>query len=155
MNSQIKRIASFEVDHTKLECGLYVSRIDGDITTYDMRMRKPNANDYLNDISMHSFEHMLATYIRSGPIGSKIIYAGPMGCRTGFYLLIRDAENEVVWQELIRVMNCIINHEGEVFGASEAECGNYRCLDLGSAKAEAKNYLEILGNNPPSFKYNK
>lgn len=153
--NEIKRIASFEVDHTKLDCGLYISRIDGDVTTYDMRMRKPNADDYLTDLAMHSFEHMLATFIRSGPLGESIIYAGPMGCRTGFYLLVRNADNEAVWNELRRVMQCIIDHEGEVFGQSEVECGNYRCLCLEDAKAEAVRYLEVLGDGMPSLEYNK
>lgn len=150
---KIEKIASFQIDHTKLDCGLYVSRIDGDITTYDMRMRKPNCNDYLDDISMHTFEHMLASYIRSGPLANSIIYVGPMGCRTGFYLLVRNADNITVWAELCRVMESIINHNGEVFGASKIECGNYLCLDLDTAKAEAKRYYEIIKNQPKSFEY--
>lgn len=153
--NDIKRIASFEVDHTKLDCGLYISRVDGDITTYDMRMRKPNADDYLTDVAMHTFEHMLATFIRSGPLSTDVIYAGPMGCRTGFYLLVRNADNEAVWNELKRVMQCIIDHEGEVFGQSEVECGNYRCLCLEDAKIEARRYLAVLGDSLPSFEYNK
>lgn len=153
--NDIKRIASFEIDHTKLLPGLYVSRVDGDVTTYDMRMRRPNADDYLSDVAMHSFEHMLATFIRSGPLGDDVIYAGPMGCRTGFYLLVRNADDEAVWQELRRVMQCILDHEGGVFGQSEIECGNYRCLELGSAKDEARRYLEVLGDACPDFKYER
>ena len=153
--NDIKRIASFEIDHTKLLPGLYVSRVDGDVTTYDMRMRRPNADDYLSDVAMHSFEHMLATFIRSGPLGDDVIYAGPMGCRTGFYLLVRNADNCAVWQELRRVMQCILDHEGGVFGQSEIECGNYRCLELGSAKDEARRYLEVLGDACPDFKYER
>ena len=153
--NDIKRIASFEIDHTKLLPGLYVSRVDGDITTYDMRMRRPNADDYLSDVAMHTFEHMLATFIRSGPLGDDVIYAGPMGCRTGFYLLVRNADDEAVWQELRRVMQCILDHEGGVFGQSEIECGNYRCLELGSAKDEARRYLEVLGDACPDFKYER
>jgi len=153
--NDIKRIASFEIDHTKLLPGLYVSRVDGDVTTYDMRMRRPNADDYLSDVAMHTFEHMLATFIRSGPLGDYVIYAGPMGCRTGFYLLVRNADDEAVWQELRRVMQCILDHEGGVFGQSEIECGNYRCLELGSAKDEARRYLEVLGDACPDFKYER
>lgn len=153
--NEIKRIASFEVDHNKLDRGLYISRVDGDITTYDMRMRRPNSDDYLSDVAMHTFEHMLATFIRSGPLASDIIYAGPMGCRTGFYLLVRNADDHAVWQELRRVMQCIIDHEGEVFGQSAVECGNYLCLELGSAKTEAEAYLAVLGDSCPDFKYNK
>ena len=150
---KVQKIASFQVDHTKLKPGLYVSRIDGDITTYDMRMRTPNAGDYLDDVAMHTFEHMLATFVRSGSIGEDIIYAGPMGCRTGFYLLVRNAVNEEVWKELKRVMAEIISYEGPVFGQSAVECGNYKCLELSTAKREAKNYLEILGDKVPSFLY--
>ncbi len=152
MSEEIKRIASFDVDHTKLECGLYVSRIDGDITTYDMRMRKPNGGDYLSDIAMHTFEHMLATFIRSGNLSQDIIYAGPMGCRTGFYLLVRNADNKRVWNELKRVMKAIIEYEGEVFGASAVECGNYLDLNLADAKAEAQKYLKVL-ENTSTFEY--
>lgn len=151
---EVKRIASFEVDHTKLDCGLYVSRIDGDITTYDMRMRKPNDGDYLTDVAMHTFEHMLATFVRSGPLGKDIIYAGPMGCRTGFYLLVRNADNIAVWNELKRVMQAIIEFNGEVFGASAVECGNYKDLKLSDAKAEAENYLKVL-ENTSTFEYAK
>lgn len=154
MENQIKRIASFEVDHTKLECGLYVSRIDGDITTYDMRMRKPNGGDYLSDVAMHTFEHMLATFIRSGNLSQNIIYAGPMGCRTGFYLLVRNADNKQVWNELKRVMTAIIEYEGKVFGASAVECGNYLDLNLADAKAEAQKYLKVL-EKTPTFEYAK
>lgn len=154
MGNEIKRIASFEVDHTKLDCGLYVSRIDGDITTYDMRMRRPNNGDYLSDTAMHTFEHMLATFIRSGPLGESIIYAGPMGCRTGFYLLVRNAQNTAVWKELKRVMVSITEYEGEVFGKSEVECGNYLDLDLTLAKGEAEKYLKVL-ETEPTFQYNK
>lgn len=154
MENQIKRIASFEVDHTKLECGLYVSRIDGDITTYDMRMRKPNGGDYLSDVAMHTFEHMLATFIRSGNLSHDIIYAGPMGCRTGFYLLVRNADNKQVWNELKRVMTAIIEYEGKVFGASAVECGNYLDLNLADAKAEAQKYLKVL-EKTPTFEYAK
>ena len=154
MQNQIKRIASFEVDHTKLDEGLYVSRIDGDITTYDMRMRKPNNGDYLSDVAMHTFEHMLATFVRSGPLGSDIIYAGPMGCRTGFYLLVRNADNIAVWNELKRIMQAIIEYDGEVFGASAVECGNYKDLNLADAKTEAEKYLKVL-QKTPTFEYNK
>ena len=92
----MKKITSFTVDHTSLEPGIYVSRVDGDIVTYDLRMRKPNTDSLLSNSAMHSFEHMLATYMRNGAIGDKIIYVGPMGCQTGFYLLIRNADNNQV-----------------------------------------------------------
>jgi len=96
----MKTIQSFTVDHDFIDEGIYVSRIDGDVTTYDMRTRRPNCGDYMDNLTMHSLEHMFATYIRNSAIGDKIIYFGPMGCRTGFYLLVRDADNGVVLGEV-------------------------------------------------------
>ena len=84
------KIASFTVDHNKLCEGIYISRIDGDVVTYDLRTRKPNCGDYMDNITMHSVEHMFATVIRNSPIKDKVIYFGPMGCQTGFYLCVRD-----------------------------------------------------------------
>ena len=81
---EIQKIQSFTVDHDKLEPGLYISRVDGTVTTYDLRTRKPNAGDYMDNLTMHSVEHLFATYIRSSSIGSKVLYFGPMGCQTGF-----------------------------------------------------------------------
>ena len=89
----LKRIASFSVDHDKMTEGIYVSRIDGDVTTYDLRTRVPNKGDYMDNITMHSVEHLFATFVRASKIGERVIYFGPMGCRTGFYLLVRDANN--------------------------------------------------------------
>ena len=80
----MERIASFTVDHTKLKPGIYVSRVDGDVTTYDLRTRTPNAGDYMDNVTMHTVEHLFATYVRNSRIGKDVIYFGPMGCRTGF-----------------------------------------------------------------------
>ena len=107
---KISKITSFTVDHDKIEVGIYISRIDGDITTYDLRTRKPNNGDYLDDITMHSVEHMLATYLRNSKISDSVIYFGPMGCRTGFYLLTRNLSNEVVLSELILALEKTISH---------------------------------------------
>ncbi len=147
------RIASFSVDHDLISEGIYISRIDGDIVTYDLRTRKPNSDDYIDDCTMHSVEHMLATYLRNSEVKNKIIYFGPMGCRTGFYLLVRDLEPKRVLSELIIALEKTIAHEGEIFGATRKECGNYKCLDLASAKAECKHYLEILKSKDNDFKY--
>lgn len=84
---ELKQIASFQVDHTKLVEGMYTSRVDGDITTYDIRMVKPNCGTYLPYAAIHSFEHLFATYVRSTELSDQVIYVGPMGCRTGFYFL--------------------------------------------------------------------
>ena len=150
---EVKKISSFEVNHNLLREGIYVSRIDGDITTFDLRTRIPNAGDYMDNLTMHSLEHMFATYVRSSEIADKVIYFGPMGCQTGFYLLVRDAENGEVLEVVKRTLNRIINHDGDMFGQSAIECGNYKNLDLTAAKVEAKRYLDILESKENNFKY--
>ena len=130
----MRKIASFDVDHDKITEGLYISRIDGDIVTYDMRTRKPNMGDYMDNLTMHSVEHMFATYVRNSEIGEKIIYFGPMGCQTGFYLLVRDTEPQKVLEIIKDTLDKIINHAGEMFGQSRTECGNYRNLNLEAAQ---------------------
>lgn len=149
----MKTIASFTVDHDFIKKDIYISRIDGDITTYDLRTRIPNAGDYMDNITMHSLEHMLATYLRNSDIGSSIIYFGPMGCRTGFYLLVRDETPERVLDELKKALAATVNHSRKIFGASRKECGNFRELDLEAAKREAAAYLNELECKPHSFKY--
>ena len=150
----VRRISSFSVDHDFIDEGIYVSRIDGDITTYDMRTRKPNMGDYMDNVTMHSVEHMFATYIRNSKIGGDVIYFGPMGCRTGFYLLVRNADNNAVLNEVKAVLYKIAFEATEMFGASRVECGNYLELSLDSAKIEAKRYLDILNSREQKFAYN-
>ena len=147
------KIESFKIDHNKLNPGIYVSRTDGDIVTYDLRTRKPNMGDYMDNATMHSVEHMIATYIRSSSIGQDIIYFGPMGCQTGFYLLVRNGNNEEVLSVLKETLGKVIFHEGEVFGASQIECGNYKNLDITLAKEECRKYLEVLESYTPDFTY--
>ena len=149
----VRRIASFSVNHDFVDEGIYISRIDGDITSYDLRTRKPNGGDYMDNVTMHSVEHMFATYVRNSAIGERVIYFGPMGCRTGFYLLVRDAENSEVLRVVKETLEKIIAHEGEVFGKSRVECGNYLELDMESARKEAKRYLEALNSREQSFSY--
>ena len=141
MEKQPEKIASFTVDHDVITEGIYISRKDGDITTYDMRTRKPNADDFMDNLTMHSLEHMFATYIRNSDVGADVIYFGPMGCRTGFYLLLRDSDICEAVKYIKAVLKKILSHEGEVFGASRKECGNYRDLDLSAAKKECEEYL--------------
>ena len=152
--NNVRRISSFSVDHDFIDEGIYVSRIDGDITTYDMRTRKPNMGDYMDNVTMHSVEHMFATYIRNSKIGGDVIYFGPMGCRTGFYLLVRNADNNAVLNEVKTVLSKIAFEATEMFGASRVECGNYLELSLDSAKIEAKRYLDILNSREQKFAYN-
>lgn len=151
--NELKRIASFSVDHDKIREGIYVSRIDGDVTTYDLRTRVPNAGDYMDNVTMHTVEHLFATYVRSSKIGSRVIYFGPMGCQTGFYLLVRDADNEEVLEVVLEVLRAILAHDGAVPGASRVECGNYRSLDLAAAKREAARYLASLEAASVTFEY--
>ncbi len=150
---EVKKIASFTVNHDTLREGIYISRIDGDITTYDMRTRIPNAGDYMDNLTMHSFEHMFATYVRSSAIGEDVIYFGPMGCQTGFYLLVRTTDHERVLYAVFDVLNSIITHTGEMFGNTAPECGNYRNLSLESAKVEAERYLAVLKSKVNDFIY--
>ena len=149
----IKRIASFSVDHDKLLPGLYVSRVDGDITTYDMRTRRPNSGDLVDNSTLHSLEHMFATYIRNGSLGPQVIYFGPMGCQTGYYLLVRNADNEAVLAAVRETLQRMIEHEGPVFGCARKECGNYANLDLEKSKIEARRYLAELDARPVTFTY--
>ena len=149
----MKQIASFSVDHDKICEGMYISRIDGDVTSFDLRTRKPNAGDYMDNITMHSVEHMLATYLRNGEIGPHVIYFGPMGCRTGFYLLTRDITPVTALNALKNALAATVAHEGEVFGATRKECGNYKELSLESAKIEAKRYLCELEKRAQTFEY--
>lgn len=149
MDKQIKAIKSFEVDHDKILPGIYISRVDGDITTFDMRTRRPNCGEYMDSTTLHTFEHLFATYARNSQAGDRVIYFGPMGCRTGFYLLMRDTNIEEGVRVITSTLDKIMSHEGEVFGASRRECGNYLDLDLESAKKECSQYIESLK------KYNK
>jgi LuxS protein involved in autoinducer AI2 synthesis len=138
------KIESFKVDHRKLEVGMYISRKDFDIVTYDMRLRKPNTGDLLDNATMHSIEHMFATLIRNSDFKDSIIYFGPMGCQTGFYLLIKGMSDSDVIDLVKETLLNIISFEGEIFGKSETECGNYRNLDLDLAKKECAYYYEKI-----------
>ena len=143
----MERIASFDVDHRRIKEGVYISRIDGDITTYDLRTRKPNTDDLMDNGTMHSVEHLFATLIRNSKIKEKCIYFGPMGCQTGFYLLIKDADDEEVLDVIKDVLKSIINYDGKMPGQSEIECGNYKNLSVDLAKVEAKRYFEKIKDN--------
>lgn len=140
----MERISSFTVDHNLLEPGIYVSRVDGDVTTYDLRTRKPNCGEYMDTMTAHTVEHMFATFVRNSEIAADVLYFGPMGCRTGFYLLVRNADNQQVLSVTRRILADIIAYDGEVFGASAKECGNYRDLGLDTAKKECEGYLRVL-----------
>ena len=147
---ELKQIASFAVDHTKLVEGMYTSRVDGDVTTYDIRMVKPNCGTYLSYPAIHSFEHLFATYVRSSELSDQVIYVGPMGCRTGFYFLVRNMEPEVAIKLVNDMLAFSASFEGDVPGATEKECGNVREQDLEGAKAIARKMIPILKSWTPA-----
>ena len=151
----MKRITSFDVNHNVLKEGIYVSRVDGDITTYDLRTRVPNKGDYMDNATMHSVEHMMATFLRNSSLSENIIYFGPMGCQTGFYLLTRGLSNEEVLSLVKECLEKTVSHNGDVFGKSAVECGNYMNLDIDAAKKECHKYLEILSSKENTFVYEK
>ena len=138
------RIASFCVDHTVLMPGVYVSRIDGDVTTYDLRLVRPNCGSYLDNAPIHTIEHLFATYARNCEYKDQVIYFGPMGCRTGFYFLTRSLDNGTVLQIIKDGFKFIAEFEGDIPGASAVECGNYLDHDLSAAKKIAVKYCKIL-----------
>ncbi len=143
----MKKIASFTVDHDTLEKGMYISRIDGDVVTYDIRMKKPNGGDYLNMSAAHTIEHLFATYVRNSEFSDGIIYVGPMGCRTGFYFLVRDTVSRAQAIELVRSsMAFVRDFEGEIPGNKREECGNYLDHDLAGAKEIGKDMCDVLEN---------
>lgn len=153
LTENIDRITSFCVDHDLITEGMYISRIDGDIVTYDLRTRRPNFGDYMDDLTMHSLEHMFATYVRNSSIGDRVIYFGPMGCRTGFYLLLRDVPHELAIDTVKATLERIAFEANVMFGASRKECGNYLELSLDAAKTEAKRYLDILNKADITLAY--
>lgn len=141
----MRKIASFTVNHNVLEKGMYVSRIDGDVVTYDIRMKKPNGGDYLGNPAMHTFEHLFATYARNSRFADSVLYVGPMGCRTGFYLLLRDSVSRAEALALVKESFAFIAaFEGEIPGNRKEECGNYLEHDLVGAKSVAEDMLAVL-----------
>lgn len=141
----MKTIASFTVDHDKIGKGLYTSRIDGDVVTYDLRMKIPNGGDYLDMPAAHTIEHLFATYARNSEFADHIVYVGPMGCRTGFYLLVRDSVTPVDAIRLVQESFAFIAaFEGEIPGTKRQECGNYLEHDLAGAKVIAADVCAFM-----------
>ena len=139
----MERITSFSVDHRKLTKGVYVSRIDGDLITYDIRMTQPNVEPALKPEAAHTIEHIGATLLRNGKYKDQVIYFGPMGCRTGFYLLLAgDYESKDIIPLMVEMYEFIRDFKGEVPGASPKDCGNYLDMNLGMANYLAKRYLD-------------
>ncbi len=145
----MERIESFQVDHTRLLPGLYVSRRDGGekspVTTLDLRITRPNEEPVMDMPAIHTIEHLGATFLRNSERKDEIIYFGPMGCRTGFYLVMFGHLTAAEALPLVRrAFAFIASYEGEIPGASAAECGNYQEQNLGMARYYAKKYLAHL-----------
>lgn len=144
----MEKIASFTIDHLKLVPGVYVSRKDTIgkevITTFDLRMTSPNDEPVMNTAEVHTIEHLAATFLRNHPVyGDKTIYFGPMGCRTGFYLLLTgNLTSKEVIPLMIEMFEFIRDFNGEVPGASPKDCGNYLDMNLPMANYLAKRYLD-------------
>ena len=143
----MKKIASFQVDHDKLTKGMYISRIDGDCITYDIRMKVPNGGDYLSASEAHTIEHLFATYARNSQYTDSVIYVGPMGCRTGFYMIMRDNVTHEESIALVRdVFGFITGFEGDIPGNTRRECGNYLDHDLVAARISARDMCSVLAD---------
>lgn len=145
----MKKIASFTVNHLKLQPGVYVSRKDrvgeNTITTFDIRMTRPNFEPVMNTAELHTLEHLGATYLRNSRFDVKTLYFGPMGCRTGFYLLLNgDYSSRDILELLIELFEFIADFEGDVPGAVARDCGNYLDMNLPMAKYLARNYLNAV-----------
>ncbi len=141
----MEKIKSFSVDHDLLTPGLYISRVDGDVVTYDLRMKTPNGGDYLGVSGLHTAEHLLATYVRNSAYSDSVVYVGPMGCRTGMYLLVRDTVSVSRVIELVReAFAFMADFTGEIPGNKRQECGNYLDHDLNDCKREAAAYCRVL-----------
>ena len=142
----MERIASFQVDHNKLVPGMYLSRRDGEVTTFDLRFKKPNTGDLLTNAEMHSVEHIIATLLRNGRAKDAVIYFGPMGCQTGFYLLLDGKQLSLADSvELVKeTFSAAAAYDGPMPGKSAAECGNYINLDVALANKQCAYYAEVI-----------
>ena len=145
----MQRIPSFSVDHTKLKRGVYLSRQDDYVMTWDLRMKEPNKGDYLTTGVLHTIEHLFATFARNSQYKDGVIYVGPMGCRTGFYFLTRGLTDAEVLDCIRKSFRFMTDFEGEIPGAHVEECGNYLDQDLEGCHEEAKKYVEVLKTLTP------
>lgn len=151
-------IASFQVDHTKIVPGIYVSRVDDvdgrKVTTFDVRMKCPNIEPAIEPAALHTVEHVIATYLRNdAEWKDRIVYWGPMGCLTGNYLIVKGTPApQDLYELLVRAFEHLRDYDGEVPGATAVNCGNYLLHDLIGAKTEAAQFVERLRRNP-SFEY--
>ena len=137
----MKRIASFTIDHDRLTEGMYLSRVDGDVVTYDLRFVRPNTPPFMENAGMHTLEHLFATFVRNSEYEDNIVYFGPKGCRTGCYFLTRGLTHEQAIALTQQALAFVASYEGVIPGSSKEECGNYLEHDL----AAARRYAAFLG----------
>ena len=155
----MKTIASFTVNHLTLQTGLYVSRVDRvgaeTVTTFDLRMTRPNEEPVMDTAAAHAIEHLGATFLRNDPEwGSRVVYFGPMGCRTGFYMILAgELSSGDVIDPVKRMMQFIADYEGEIPGAAAEQCGNYLDLNLSMAKYHARKYLREVFETPDETRF--
>ena len=151
----MEKIASFTIDHLRLRPGLYVSRKDRigaeTVTTFDLRITAPNIEPVMNTAEVHAMEHLGATYLRNDPVWKdRVVYFGPMGCRTGFYLLLSgDLASEDVLSLVADTFRFIRDFSGEIPGASAKDCGNYLDMNLPMAQFYARRYVSVLETAAP------
>ncbi len=151
----LEKITSFTIDHTRLKPGIYVSRKDGvgneTVTTFDLRVTQPNFEPVMNTAEIHAMEHLAATYLRNEPKWKEqVLYFGPMGCRTGFYLLLKgDLQPEQILPLVLDCFRFIRDYTGQIPGASAADCGNYLDMNLPMAKFWAARYCKTLETITP------
>lgn len=146
------RITSFSIDHNILDVGLYLSRVDGNVYTYDLRFKKPNGGDYLHIAAMHTIEHLFATQARNSTLKDKVVYFGPMGCRTGFYLLMFDTDKTSAMEFVKQCISQCLTMQ-KIAGSKKIECGNYRSHNLVEAKKELNAYLDALSKEGVPTEY--
>ena len=150
----MEKIASFTIDHLRLQTGLYVSRVDcagqEKITTFDIRMTRPNAEPVMDTAAVHAIEHLGATYLRNdSQWKDRVLYFGPMGCRTGFYLLLAgEYKSADILPLMDGMFRFIAGYEGEIPGASAKDCGNYLDMNLPMARYHAEKYLREVLDHP-------
>ncbi len=142
----MEKIASFTVNHLNHPAGIYLSRIDGDIFTYDVRICKPYSDELLSNAEIHSLEHMLATVLRNGRLKDKTVYVGPMGCQTGFYVLLSGVELSEASAYIKEGFEEILHYAGEMPGGTKEECGNYYNLSVQAAKKAAELFLRRISS---------
>ncbi|MDO5754670.1 MAG: S-ribosylhomocysteine lyase [Tissierellia bacterium] len=147
----MKKIPSFEINHLNLKKGCYISRVDEinktRITTFDLRMTDPNDEPVMETSAIHAIEHLGATYLRNSSHADQVIYFGPMGCRTGFYLLLEGKyKAKDILPLLLEMFDFIVNYQGDIPGASPRDCGNYQDMNLDMAKYYSRIYLQVLKN---------